>query len=95
MLHTGAGIEATFGNKSISCSCGKGESVVVHDDRAEFEVGNQKFIVDVKRVTVADGQTFALPPGWKHLTMTDGKNGIDLTADGHAIGTILPAKEIL
>src|SRR4051794_23534798 len=94
-LHAGGSISARFGTKSINCSCEKAESVVVHDDRADFQVGNQKIVVGVKQVTVADGQTFALPAGWKQLSMTDGKDGIELTVDGNVIGTILPTKEIL
>jgi hypothetical protein len=93
MLGAGAVINARFGTKAATCSCEKGASVVVHDDSAEFQVGDQKIVVGVKQVTAAD-QSFALPAGWKQLSMTDGKNGIEVTVDGNVIGTILPTRGI-
>lgn len=61
---------------------------VLNQERATFTVDRQPFTVTEHAITWADGQSIALPPGWKRLDLLDRETHIEVQADGKPLGEI-------
>ena len=93
MSHSAAGVSATLGNGEITCTSSAAVlGVRSGTNDAVFTIGDKTIVVDQKQVSAGQKQSIALPANWKHVELTDSAKGIEIEADGKAVGVITPAR---